>query len=97
MEEKYLPIGSVVMLKGGTKRIMITGFLAMESEKKDKIWDYCGCLYPEGVMASNQTGLFDHEQIEKVYYIGLIDEEGEKFKEALNKVEVAIKNINIKE
>ena len=28
--EKYLPIGTVVMLKGGTKRVMISGFCAID-------------------------------------------------------------------
>ena len=26
MQEKFLPIGSVVLLKGGTKKVMITGY-----------------------------------------------------------------------
>ena len=49
-EEKYLPIGTVVMLKGGTKRIMITGFCSIEENTKEKMWDYSGCLYPEGFL-----------------------------------------------
>lgn len=82
-EEKYLPIGTVVMLKGGTKRIMITGFCSIEENTKEKMWDYSGCLYPEGFLESNQTFLFDHNQIEKIYYLGLIDEEEEEFKKQL--------------
>ena len=35
MEEKFLPIGTVVLLKNGTKRLMITGFCAVEKEKED--------------------------------------------------------------
>ena len=34
MEEKLLPIGSVVKLKNGQKRLMITGFLQMEQDEK---------------------------------------------------------------
>jgi hypothetical protein len=89
--EKYLPIGTVVMLKGGTKRVMITGFCAIEEKEKTKMWDYSGCLYPEGFLSSNQTCLFDHEQIEKVYHYGLIDEEEEKFKAQLNELLVGAK------
>ena len=37
--EKYLPIGSVVMLKGGTKRVMITGFCTVPNEDKEKVYD----------------------------------------------------------
>ena len=85
---KYLPIGTVVMLKGGTKRVMISGFCAIEGQNsgKNKMWDYSGCLYPEGFLSSNQTCLFDHEQIEKVYHYGLVDEEEEKFKAQLNEL-----------
>lgn len=84
--EKFLPIGTVVMLKGGTKRVMITGFCSMEESKSEKIWDYSGCMYPEGFLSSNQTCLFDHEQIEKIYYLGLIDDEEEEFKKKLNEL-----------
>lgn len=92
IEEKYLPIGTVVMLKGGAKRVMISGFCAIEEQntEKNKMWDYSGCLYPEGFLSSNQTCLFDHEQIEKVYHYGLIDEE-EKFKAQLNELLVGAK------
>lgn len=84
MEEKFLPVGTVVLLKGGKKRVMIIGFCAMAKEKEGKIFDYCGCIYPEGLMASNQTCMFDHSQIEKVFYKGLVDEEETEFKGKLN-------------
>ena len=83
--EKYLPIGTVVMLKGGQKRMMITGFLCSDGQD-DKVYDYCGCLYPEGVIAADKTLLFNHDQIETVFYLGLRDEEETKFKEKLKEV-----------
>ena len=86
--EKFLPIGTVVMLKGGSKRVMISGFCAIEGQNSEekKMWDYSGCLYPEGFLSSSQTCLFDHEQIEKVYHYGLVDEEEENFKAQLNEL-----------
>ena len=78
IKEKYLPIGTVAMLKGGSKRVMITGFCAIDDNNKTKMWDYSGCMYPEGFLSSNQICLFDHEQIEKVYHMGLADDEEEK-------------------
>lgn len=83
MMEKYLPIGSVVLLKGGKKRIMITGFVP-KSPEGNKVFDYSGCLYPEGIISSNENLLFDHDQIEHVYFIGLNDEEERQFKAKLN-------------
>lgn len=82
--EKYLPVGTVVMLKGGTKRAMITGFCTTAKEKNDKVYDYCGCLYPEGIISSDKTLLFDHDQIEKVHFLGFIDDEEIEFKKKLN-------------
>ena len=89
--EKYLPIGTVVMLKNGKKRAMITGFCSISGDDKTKVFDYSGCLYPEGFISSNQTLLFNHEQIEKIYYLGLIDEEEKQFKQKLNEM---IKTMN---
>ena len=85
IKEKYLPIGTVVTLKGATKRVMISGFCALDNSNKDKIWDYSGCMYPEGFINSNQICLFDHDQIEKIYHIGLSNDAEEKeFKDNLN-------------
>ena len=92
---KYLPIGTVVMLKGGTKRLMITGFCVVQENNKEKIWDYSGCLYPEGFINSNQICLFDHEQIDKIYHIGLSnDDEEREFKAKLNDM---VNNLNKRE
>lgn len=74
--EKYLPIGTVVILKGGKKRIMITGFCCTANKKR---YDYCGLIYPEGYIRSELQFLFDHEQIEKIYYLGLNDIENKEF------------------
>jgi len=78
--EKYLPIGTVVMLKEATKRLMISGFCSIEEGEEEKIWDYSGCIYPEGFLSATQTALFDHEQIEKIFHMGLVDDEERKFK-----------------
>ena len=75
MREKYLPIGTVVLLKGGRKRAMITGFCSVAQENQEKIYDYSGCVYPEGYLSSNQVCLFDHEQIDKIFFLGFEDEE----------------------
>ena len=87
--EKYLPIGSVVILKGATKKIMITGFASMSPETGDTIYDYSGCLYPEGFFDYNQVCVFNHNDIEKQFFTGYVDEEEKTFKkkivEELNK------------
>lgn len=92
---KFLPIGTVVLLKGGKKRLMITGFCSFDEEKKDKAYDYTGCLYPEGIISSKQMALFNHNQIEKIFYLGLRDEEEQKFKQKLiNEINELIRKQN---
>ena len=88
MEEKFLSIGSVVKLKNAQKRLMITGFLAVEQGEnaEKKIWDYCGCLYPEGILSSKNNFLFNHDQIEEIQFKGFADEEEKSFKEKVNQV-----------
>ncbi len=76
MFEGLLPVGSVVLLKDSEKRIMIIGVLQRQiKEGTDVVWDYCACLYPEGYMGPDKNFLFNHNQIEKVYSIGYMDEE----------------------
>lgn len=86
IKEKYLPIGTVVMLKGGSKRVMIAGFY-VEDEEDSQVYDYSGCTYPEGFLAMDQVCLFNHNQIEKIYHMGLEDDEEEKeFKKELKQI-----------
>lgn len=84
--EKFLPIGTVVMLNGGAKRVMITGFCTIASDDNSKMYDYCGCLYPEGVVSSDKTLLFNHEQIAKVFALGYSDDEEKQFKVKLKEI-----------
>ena len=95
MKESYsgfLPIGTVVMLKNGKKRVMITGFCSVDTMNKTKIYNYSGCLYPEGFLRTDRVCLFDHNQIEKIYHLGLVDEEEKQFKEKLVKAVEQMQN-----
>ena len=76
--EKYLPIGSIVRLKGGTKRIMIYGRKQISADS-GAIFDYVACFYPEGNISDQYTFLFNHDNIEEVVFKGFSDEEEEKF------------------
>ena len=66
MNKKELPIGTVVMLVGGSKKVMITGYRSKNADA-DKVFDYNGCVFPEGLM-ENIYCLFDASQIEDVIY-----------------------------
>lgn len=85
-KQKYLPVGTVVLLKNGTKRVMINGFCTVDNQEPDKVYDYAGVLFPEGALSSEQTLLFNHEQIVRIDHMGLEDEEEKDFKGKLNEV-----------
>lgn len=78
--EKYLPLGTIVKLKGGKKKLMITGFCLYDNDHGHVLYDYCGCMYPEGMISSKELNLFNHEDIEDVIHLGVSDEEDKKFK-----------------
>lgn len=84
--KKYLPIGSVVLLKESQKRIMIVG-VKQKQVGSDKVWDYSACLYPEGILDPDKLFLFDNEQIERLYFIGLQDGEGLAFSQKLSQLD----------
>lgn len=86
MQEKFLPIGTVVLLKNGTKRVMINGFCTVDANEPNKVYDYSGVIFPEGSLSSDQVLLFDHAQIVRVDHIGLMDQEEKDFKVRLNEV-----------
>ena len=94
MKEKLLPIGSIVLLKGATKKVMITSYLIFSKGENDekKMFDYGGCPYPEGIIESNFAVGFDHEKIEKVFHIGYEDEEAKALNKLLKESEKQLKD-----
>ena len=82
MNKKELPIGTVVMLVGGTKKVMITGYRSKNADA-DKVFDYNGCVFPEGLM-ENIYCLFDASQIEDVLYKGLENDEQQDYVQKFN-------------
>jgi len=85
MTPKYLPIGSVVVLAGGDKKLMIYG-RRQKDTAKDREFDYVGCPYPEGNISPKATFLFNHQDIKWIHYLGLCDEEEEALVERLRTI-----------
>ena len=83
--KKYLPLGSVVLMKEAKKRVMITGYAVKSPESGDRIWDYIGCLWPEGMISPDKNLLFDHKDIHQIFAIGYSDDEQKSFMNVLNK------------
>lgn len=75
--KEYLPLGSIVVLKGGRKKLMIYGRNQIQ-KSTSTLFDYVSCLYPEGNMSEEYNYLFNHEDIQQVIHRGFtnLEEEG---------------------
>lgn len=82
MIEKYLPVGTVVTTNQSNKKLMIIGFSPKE-KKEGKVFDYCGCLFPEGIIRNDMNFLFNHDQIKNIFFLGYNDMENQLFMEFL--------------
>lgn len=77
-----LPIGSVVMLKDGKKKVMIIGIKQMDADTKEE-YDYLAVLYPEGYIANSMMFFFNHDAIEDIYHMGYRNQEHDVFRNKL--------------
>ena len=80
---ELLPIGSIVLLEGVEKKLMIFGVGQTQLEE-NKDFDYIGVVYPEGNMGEGSQFLFNHSDIEEIVFRGYEDEERDNFLEMLN-------------
>ena len=77
MEEKFLPIGTVCTTKKSNKKVMIISYFSIEYNNMVTMYDYKGCVYPEGLLLPSQAISFNHDDIVSVDYIGYKNEEFE--------------------
>lgn len=78
-----LPIGSVVLLDSGSKKLMIIGVKQTDISSGEE-YDYLSVIYPEGFINEDTLFFFNHNSIDKVFYTGMHDEEREVFIEKLS-------------
>lgn len=90
MSTTLLPVGSVVLLNDSNKRVMIVGRL--QRQENGTLWDYSACFYPEGIIDPTKLFLFNHDQIEAVFFIGFQDKEGLDFQRIINEQRKALVN-----
>lgn len=84
--KELLPIGSVVLLKNGIKKLVIIGILQRTSEQPSAVYDYLGVLYPEGYINEETKFLFNHEDINDIVHVGYSSPEREEFLELLKQL-----------
>ena len=84
--KELLPIGSVVLLKGAKKKLMIIGSKALAEDTGQKR-DYVAVLYPEGYLSRDVFFTFNHEEIDEVFFEGYDTPERQRF---ISKVEEVV-------
>lgn len=80
----FLPLGSVVYLEGGNKKVVIIarGLVAKNGDGFI-LFDYGGVPYPEGLM-DDKMAYFQHEAISKVVFEGYKDLDEEATVDKIN-------------
>lgn len=74
------PIGTVLSIKGNENMLMIVGVVIVNEQTGMK-YEYAACKYPFGVIGETEYILFNKENIEKVYHMGLESENHNEFVE----------------
>ena len=91
-EVKMLPLGSIVILKGNTKKMMIIArVIGLPVKGEVYRFDYGACLYPEG-MVGDSLIYFNQEDILKVVQEGYTDDDNEIM---LENIEVMLQQTDI--
>ena len=83
---ELLPVGSIVLLKGGTKKTMIMGVLQTDEEHPETVYDYMGIPYPEGYMGEESVYLFQHENINDIVLRGYENPERDEMIQVLEMI-----------
>lgn len=86
---ELLPLGSIIVLKNGFKKLMIIGRKVLQGQD-ETLFDYLGCLYPEGDIGQQYKFVFNNEDIDKIIFEGYVDSEEEMFRETISKLEEEI-------
>ena len=84
--KQLLPIGSVVLLKDGQKKLMIFGIMQTDTGADNAEYDYIGVMYPEGNVGEEMQFLFNHSDVAEVFHRGYEDEERNTFLAQLEEI-----------
>lgn len=70
MEDKYLPIGTIIELKNNEEKLLfIVGYHNLDV-KNNVLYDYAAYPYPIGIVDPKKRILFNHDSINKIVYMG---------------------------
>lgn len=75
-QNEWLPIGSVVLMDGGSRAVTITG--CMLREESGELWDYIGVPHPQGWSGPGSLMVFNRGDIARVVALGYMDPDGDR-------------------
>ena len=79
----FLPIGTVVKIRGYDEPIMIYGRAQVDVATL-KQYDYVGCEYPLGQKNATEGVLFNSDSIVELFYVGFQDAEEIEYRHLLS-------------
>lgn len=82
----WLPVGSVVQLRGGERLVMVAGQMQVDGDT-GRYWDYLGYPYPEGRANADEDLFFNADFIEEVCFVGYQDAVGVQYEDVLRQHE----------
>lgn len=74
---EWLPIGSVVLMDGGSRAVTIAG--CMLRDQAGEMWDYVGVPHPQGWSGPGSLMLFNRRDIARVLALGYMSPDGDRF------------------
>lgn len=82
---EFLPLGSIVLLKGGTSKLIIVARgLQVKYDGEDKFFDYGAAIYPKGI-DGDRLAYFNADAIAKVIFHGYADDDDKTIVENINR------------
>ncbi|MCX0355980.1 DUF4176 domain-containing protein [Clostridium perfringens] len=83
MNEKILPLGTIVTLKNGdgTKLMIVTRASIVQLDDKEVYFDYGSVLTPHGMISPESVYFFNKEQVGEVLFKGFEDDAEIQFAE----------------
>lgn len=82
MQDRILPVGSVVTIKDGNLPLLIISRATLfENNGELGYFDYSAVIYPEGMTDGDKLIFFNREDLESIVYFGYINSDEQVFAE----------------
>ena len=85
--KNYLPIGTIVIIKGYERKMMIVGLSQIKAAEEIQRWDYVGVLYPVGVFSDQSFYFFNEDDINDIIFKGYENPEHKELLELLEEAD----------